>query len=80
MSAPSLSSIPLPPWAVALALAAGAPFFARLVTERWIGARRAATEAMLSRARGTTEPGRVAASSASAAPSAGPSLGPEGGA
>lgn len=51
MPAPSLSSVSLPPWGVALALAAGAPFFARLLSERWIGARRAATEAMLARAR-----------------------------
>ena len=40
-----------PSGAGALVLAAGAPFFARLLSERWVGARRAATEAMLARAR-----------------------------
>ncbi|HQY64434.1 MAG: hypothetical protein IPF92_24360 [Myxococcales bacterium] len=62
MPAPALSSVSLPPWGVALALAAGAPFFARLLSERWVGARRAATEAMLARARAATAPADAAPS------------------
>jgi|GEM_PF-4218395 hypothetical protein len=69
MPAPSLSSVSLPPWGVALALAAGAPFFARLLTERWVGARRAATEAMLARAR-ATEPAPAPKASAEPEPAA----------
>lgn len=57
MSAPSLfSSLSLPPWGVALALAAGAPFFVRLLSERWVAARRATTEELLARARTRAEP------------------------
>lgn len=62
-----MRSVSLPPWGLALVIAAGAPFVVRLVGESLGKRKRAKTESFLSRARNRTASSRVQGGASSGA-------------
>lgn len=57
-----MESVALPPWGVALAVAAAAPFLARVLENTWTGQKRKLTDDFLAKARASRTPHAARAS------------------